>query len=268
MNVEDLMYLASLIGGRYFISAGLAFFIFYIAFKGYFARGKIQQKYPRLKDYSREIIFSIITIFIFSATTVGLVYNSNIRPFTTLYTDLQEHSWWYFFAAFPLMMLMHDTYFYWTHRLMHHPQLFKIVHLLHHRSVNPSPWAAYAFHPLEALVETGIFVLFVFTIPVHPYHLGLYFLFMIIYNVYGHLGFELYPHGFQKTIIGKWINTSVNHNMHHQFFKGNYALYFTFWDRMMGTLHPDYDRRFDEVTLRAGKPKGHVPSAEAVTENL
>jgi lathosterol oxidase len=50
--------------------------------------------------------------------------------------------------------------------------------------------------------------------------------------------------------VGKWINTSVNHNQHHQFFKGNYGLYFLWWDRWMGTLRKDYDRRFDEVSER------------------
>jgi sterol desaturase/sphingolipid hydroxylase (fatty acid hydroxylase superfamily) len=30
------------------------------------------------------------------------------------------------------------------------------VQLLHHFSANPSPFAGYAFHPLEALLETGI----------------------------------------------------------------------------------------------------------------
>jgi len=123
--------------------------------------------------------------------------------------------------------------------------LFNIFHLVHHKSTNPSPFAAYAFHPLEAILEAGIFVVFLFTLPVHFYHLFFFFLFMIIYNVYGHLGWELYPKGFSKHWLGKWINTSVNHNLHHQYFKGNYGLYFLFWDRLMGTIRPDYDEKFE-----------------------
>ncbi len=76
---------------------------------------------------------------------------------------------------------------------------------------------------------------------------------MIIYNVYGHLGWELYPKGFSKHWLGKWINTSVNHNMHHQYFKGNYGLYFLFWDRLMGTIRPDYEERFEAVKNRSQK---------------
>ncbi len=71
---------------------------------------------------------------------------------------------------------------------------------------------------------------------------------MMLYNVYGHLGWELYPKGFSKHWIGKWVNTSVNHNQHHQYFTGNYGLYFLFWDRMLKTIRPDYEKRFEEIT--------------------
>lgn len=156
----------------------------------------------------------------------------------------------YFILAFPLMILMHDTFFYWAHRGMHNPWLFKKIHLVHHKSTNPSPWASYAFHPLEAIVESMIFVIFLLTIPIHPIHLMVFFVFSLVYNVYGHLGFELYPKGFSKHWFGKWMNTSVSHNLHHQYFKGNYGLYFTIWDRLMGTLRPDYDTSFENLKLR------------------
>jgi lathosterol oxidase len=70
--------------------------------------------------------------------------------------------------------------------------------------------------------------------------------------VYGHLGFELYPKNFTRHWFGKWINTSVAHNMHHQYFTGNYGLYFTLWDRAMGTLRKDYGKTFEEVASRSG----------------
>ena len=73
---------------------------------------------------------------------------------------------------------------------------------------------------------------------------------MMIYNVYGHLGWELYPKNFQRSLIGKWINTSINHNQHHQYFKGNYGLYFLWWDRWFGTLREDYNAKYDEVKER------------------
>ncbi len=228
-----------LIGLRYFIFAGLFFLFFYVLFRQKVAPKKIQPEFPSRKDYRREVLYSISTMIIFSALSVLILTIPSFRQHTTLYTDLSLHSNGYFAFAFVLMFFMHDTYFYWMHRLVHHPVLFKTVHLLHHRSTNPSPWAAYSFHPLEALFEFGIFVIFLFTLPVTIYHLGFFFLFMIIYNVYGHLGFELYPKNFNRHWFGKWVNTSVAHNAHHKYFKGNYGLYLSFWDRIMGTQHAE-----------------------------
>ncbi len=242
--------LAKIIGARYFVLAGLAFLIYYVLFRKKLLFKKIQQRLPSNKDYFREIGYSIVTIFIFAAIPYFILRTPAIAKHTLFYTDIRLHGWTYFILAFPIMALVHDTYFYWTHRLMHHPKLFRLFHLVHHHSVNPSPWAAYSFHPLEAIVEAGIVAVFLFTMPIHPSHLFFFFLFMILYNVYGHLGFELYPKGFSRSPIGKWINTSVNHNLHHQYFRGNYGLYFTFWDRFMKTIRPDYDQKFDELKER------------------
>ena len=239
-----------LIGGRYFLIAGLAFFIFYVLLRNSLLYKKIQGRFPKNTDYLREMAYSVLTILIFAFVSFELIANPAISVHTTKYTDIHAYGWVYYFAAFPLMFFMHDTYFYFAHRLMHHKKLFPWFHLVHHQSTNPSPWAAYAFHPLEAVVEVGIVVIFLFTIPIHRSHLLIFFLMMIVYNVYGHLGYELYPKGFSKTTIGKWINTSVNHNQHHQYFKGNYGLYFLFWDRVCGTIREDYDERYDEVNSR------------------
>jgi lathosterol oxidase len=239
-----------LVGGRYFLFAGAAFLWFYLILRNRKQHQKIQLRFPQRKDYWREIGYSALTIVIFSAVAALLLWHPAIAPRTTRYVKIDEYGWIYYFAIFPVMLIMHDTYFYFAHRIMHHKRIFPWVHLVHHRSTNPSPWAAYTFHPLEALVEIGILAIFLFTIPVHRTHLMIFFLIMIAYNVYGHLGFELYPKGFQKHPVGRWVNTAVNHNQHHQHFKGNYGLYFLFWDRVFGTIRKDYDERFDEVKSR------------------
>jgi lathosterol oxidase len=236
-------------GGRYLMAASVAFIIFYVLLRRTVFYKKIQLKLPANKDILREIGFSITTIFIAGFILVFL-HDPAIAPYTTRYKSVDTYGWFYYFALFPILFLIHDAYFYFTHRLMHHKSVFRFVHLVHHRSTNPSPWAAYAFHPLEAVVEQGILIVFYFTVPIHVTHLGIFFLISIIYNVYGHLGYELYPRGFSKTRVGKWINTSISHNQHHQHFKGNYGLYFLFWDRLFGTIREDYDEKFEEVKTR------------------
>ncbi|HMH23429.1 MAG TPA: sterol desaturase family protein [Puia sp.] len=253
MEVRKILRVLLNIADKYYVIAGIAFLVFYIIFRKKMSWKKIQPGYPRGKDYRREIIFSTMSVFIFALPAVLLLQIDAIRPHTTYYKDISQYGWVYFFSAFPLMLLIHDAYFYWMHRIIHHPRLFKLFHLVHHRSVNPSPWAAYAFHPLEAFLESLIFVIFLFTMPINQWHLLVFFVISLIYNVYGHLGFELYPAGFNKHWFGKWLNTSVSHNLHHRYFKGNYGLYFMFWDRMMGTLRMDYDEVYAEVLSRPGE---------------
>lgn len=250
MNWTDYFDILQKVSSRYFFVAGLTFLLGYVLLYKWISYKKIQQRLPAKNDYVREIAYSVITMLFFAFVPLFIIKNPVIAPYTTFYKDIDKYGMFYFYAAFPIMFIIHDTYFYWTHRLMHHPKIFRYFHLVHHQSVNPSPWAAYAFHPLEAIVEVGIFAVFLFTIPIHRLHLPIFFLLSIIYNVYGHTGYELYPKGFSKHWLGKWINTSVNHNQHHQYFKGNYGLYFLFWDRMMGTIRGDYDERFEEVKTR------------------
>jgi len=234
---------------RYLIIASIAFLIFYRIRKKVWSYKKIQTRFPARQDYYREISYSLLTALIFSLIGYGL-FMTPIRPYTQLYTRIEDFGTAYFFLSIPIILLLHDTYFYWTHRLMHHPGVFRYFHKVHHLSTNPSPWAAFAFHPLEAIVEAGIVVLVAFIMPVHPLAIALFLLIMMIYNVYGHLGYELYPKGFSRSRVGKWLNTSLNHNQHHQYFQGNYGLYFLWWDRWMGTLRKDYDQQFDEVKSR------------------
>ena len=235
---------------RYFIFAGSLFFIFYVLLRKPMWFRKVQKKLPKLTDYARDIVFSLLSVSIFAS--VALVVFYFLKEYTHVYRSFGKYGLGYYVFSWVWMLFVHDTYFYWMHRMMHHPTLFKYVHLVHHKSTNPSPWTAYAFHPLEAFLEALIVPIIAFTLPVHGPAIGLFFLFQIVYNVYGHLGFELYPKGFHKTTIGKWVNTSVAHNLHHNKFNGNYGLYFLFWDRMMGTLREDYDDTYVATTLKKG----------------
>lgn len=238
---------------RYFLIAGLFYLMFYVVLRKKQLFSKLQSKFPSQVAMWKEIFNSAITIVIFSGMA-ALVFG--VFPTeSNMYFEFSERSATYYLLSFPLMFIIHDTYFYWIHRFMHIPFFFKHIHLVHHRSTNPTPWTSYSFHVVEAILEAGILPLIAFTLPVHRSALILFFLLQFIYNVYGHLGYELYPKGFHKTWIGKWINTSTAHNMHHKYFNGNYGLYFLFWDRIMGTLDDRYDVFFDNRSVENSTSK-------------
>jgi sterol desaturase/sphingolipid hydroxylase (fatty acid hydroxylase superfamily) len=71
------------------------------------------------------------------------------------YANVSDYGWVYFVLSFPITMGIQDTYFYWTHQLMHHRALFRFFHRTHHLSTNPNPLTTYSINPLEALVDSG-----------------------------------------------------------------------------------------------------------------
>lgn len=234
---------------RYLLFAGIAFLIFYIIFRSFFDKNKIQQKEASKKDFSREIFYSIQTNLIFVGMAV-LVEFGPISKHSQLYANISDYPLWYLPVSVALAMIIHDTYFYWMHRTIHREPLYKWMHKTHHLSTNPSPWASFAFHIGESVLESLIVLIVIFVIPIHISMVLVFTSLSLLINVYGHLGYEIMPKWFRKTPLFKIINSSVYHNMHHQYFKGNYGLYFRFWDRIMGTENPKYVESYDEVIDR------------------
>ena len=247
---------------RYFLIAGGAYLLFYVWKRRAWFHQKIQQKFPKNTEIYREIAYSFSTMLIFGAVAY-CIFLARRAGYTQLYKDVSDYGWAYLIFTFVILILIHDTWFYWTHRMMHHPKLFPIFHKVHHLSHNPSPWAAFAFHPTEAVVEAGFFPIAVLLFPVHGYAVAAFMLYMMVLNVLGHVGFELFPSGFTKHWLGKWFNTSTHHNMHHRYGRGNYGLYFNFWDRLMGTNHKLYDATFEEVVNRSATESVSVEQASS-----
>jgi lathosterol oxidase len=235
---------------RYFLFAGITFLAFYVLGRKFFVRFKIQQKFPVSKHMWRELGLSLLSLTIFALVGVFVMFCTS-HGWTKLYSDIHAHSWGYFIFSILIFIVAHDTYFYWTHRLMHWKKIYPYIHKTHHLSHDPTPWAAYAFHPAEAIVQAGIFPIMVFILPVHLLAVLAWGLYQAGLNVMGHSGFELFHSGFTTGTITKWHNTSTHHNMHHKYATGNYGLYFNFWDRIMGTNHAKYTETFEQVKTQA-----------------
>jgi hypothetical protein len=129
----------------------------------------------------------------------------------------------WFATSVVLMLVLHDTFFYWLHRLMHTRALFARTHLLHHRSIHPTAYAAYSFSAAEALGEALIVVAIIFIVPQHPLAFLLFQSLSTAYNVYGHCGRELYPPGMDRHWLGRWLNTASLHAHHHRWGRGTTA---------------------------------------------
>ena len=234
---------------RYIILAGLVFLLVYQWKKRNWWAWKIQQKMPGKEKILEEIGHSALTCIIFASMALGVFWLRS-HGYGALYFSVSEHGWGYYFFSLAFMIAAHDTYFYWMHRLMHLPKLFRIFHLVHHKSNNPTPFTAFSFHPLEAVVEFGIIPIIALVMPVHFTAFILFTLWSIAFNVLGHTGYEFAPSWFTTHPVFKWLNTPTHHNMHHTKSQHNYSLYFNFWDRVMGTNDPEYDAYFESIKSR------------------
>lgn len=244
----------------YVLLACTVWLIFHAAFRASFKHRRVSRLDPRPRQLLREILHSLRSITVFGLVTGAVVYAAN-SGWTRLYRRVEDYGWAWFFLSIAVMVVVHDTYFYWTHRLMHHRWLYRTFHHTHHLSTSPTPWAAYAFSPAEAAVQAGIGPLVVFTIPVHPLAFAAFMLWQITFNVLGHCGHEIFPRWFLRTRAGLILNTVTHHTLHHEKFRANFGLYFNVWDRLMGTNHPDYEHRFEQAT--AAPPAENPQPAEA-----
>ena len=171
--------------------------------------------------------------------------------YTAIYTSWNAFPLWYIPLSFLGAMFIHETYYYWLHRWLHHPKVYKHIHKIHHDSVSTSVWTSFSFHPIESVLQAIIIPLMVMIIPMHLVVLLLMLLIMTISAIINHAGVEIYPSSWRKHILLKWLIGSTHHDLHHRRFTKNYGLYFTFWDIWMDTESAEFDERWNKAT-RAG----------------
>lgn len=212
-----------------------------------------------------EIRWSLLASLIYALPGL-VILEAWRRGGTRLYTELSDYGWLYLVASVLLYLFLHDTYFYWTHRLMHRPRLFRVMHRVHHQSRQPTPWTAFSFHPYESIIGAVIIPCLVFIIPIHVGGLLFILTLMTVSSVVNHTGFELLPDGWLKGIAGRHVITAAHHNLHHQRYACNYGLYFRFWDKLMGTdiVESAYD--FLQPSP-ARRPTAETPSPSKSSRN-
>lgn len=223
----SIMAMCLIVGARYLLASG-----------GFALATRIRQPglYRGLgRQMRREIGWSLLSAAIYGAPAGIVAWGWQARGWTRIYSEVDSFPLWYLPLSVLLYLFAHDSWFYWTHRWMHRPQIFKIFHAVHHASRPPTAWAAMSFHPWEAL--TGAFVIpaLVFIIPIHVGALMVVLTIMTVMGVTNHMGWEMFPRAMVGGPVGRWVITASHHQRHHDRYQCNYGLYFRFWDRICGT---------------------------------
>lgn len=232
---------------RYLIVSGLYHYVFYVWFRPRVAHRILNLTPKQRSQVQMEIRRSALTSIIFavSATVLIILWQ---HGYTQITTDWSALPWWYHPISLFLALFIHETYYYWLHRWMHRPKVYRKIHKWHHDSIETSSLTSFSFHPTESILQAIVVPLLVLFLPMHLYMLFLLLFIMTISGTINHAGVEIYPQGFIRNRIGRWIIGATHHDLHHKQFRFNFGLYFTFWDKWMGTESPDFERKFREKT--------------------
>ncbi|MCJ7420743.1 sterol desaturase family protein [Sphingomicrobium astaxanthinifaciens] len=251
--ILSALAMSAIVAVRYLVTSGL--------FAAWTARrfpGRLAGQGAQVR---MELFYSFLSAAIYGVPAGVIAWGWDQHGWTAIYTDPQALPLWWMPVSLFLYLFLHDSWFYWTHRAMHWPPLFRKVHAVHHASRPPTAWAAMSFHPWEALTGAIVIPLLVFLIPIHVGVLGLVLAIMTLMGVTNHMGWELFPRRLVRGPLGRHVITASHHELHHQKYRCNYGLYFRFWDRLCATdaglgefQLPRHARRDRAARARRGEP--------------
>ena len=139
------------------------------------------------------------------------------------------------------------------------------MHRWHHLTVTPVAWSNNSDRLVDNLFLQSYWLVAHFLVPAAPAVLLAHKLYDQVTGVVGHCGYE---HG------GAWCRPPsplvgvTHHDQHHRYFRCNYATHFTWWDRLMGTLHPEHDaelRRNLAATAARRDASAQTPSCRRMS---
>lgn len=167
--------------------------------------------------------------------------------FTRVYLDWTLVDIGYTAFSYLFVLMLQDTCFYFMHRLFHLPQIFSWSHQGHHQSRPPTPWTFLALEPIEAMGQMGLLLGITFILPLHLGVLVAVLITMTVWSMGNHLGLRVVPLSRSSRWWGQWFIGSTHHLVHHQRYSLHYGLYFTFWDKLLGTQDHCYERQRQQL---------------------
>lgn len=139
-----------------------------------------------------------------------------------------------------ICMLCEDFFFYFSHRLLHTDYFYNKIHKIHHEFKETVAISAIYAHPIEYMIGN------ILPSSIAPLLLGnkmhlltnLVYIVMVLHESHdGHSGytFSWSPH----RVVPMTFDADF-HIFHHWKFRGNYANYFSIWDKFFGTVNKTF----------------------------
>lgn len=214
------LYFGSLL--VYFTFASLDYLLYFVLLKHRLHK----PGYVESLDVRREIITSVKALVTMSLMSTPAEVALQLG-YGRVYSDAAQYGYVYLIISPILFIVFSDCMIYFVHRALHHRLLYSRIHKPHHSFINTSPFAAFAFHPVDGYMQGFAYQLFVFMLPFHcTIHLvSLVAVSMWTINIHDRVMFGI-----------PGVNGAGHHTIHHITFKSNYGQYFTLWDKLCGTF--------------------------------
>jgi sterol desaturase/sphingolipid hydroxylase (fatty acid hydroxylase superfamily) len=197
----------------------------------------------QVRDNMFWSLASGVTVWTAYEVLIMWAYANQLIPYLTW----ADNPVW-FVAWLVLIPVWSAFHFYWVHRMLHWPPLYKMVHALHHRNVNVGPWSGLSMHPIEHVLYMSS-VLIHWVVASHPIHVFFHMIWEAPGAAVTHTGFEgLDVKGKNRLALG-----SFYHQLHHRYFECNYGNDDMPWDKWFGTFHdgsPEAHARMQEHRRR------------------
>lgn len=143
------------------------------------------------------------------------------------------------------------------HRIYHTPFLYKHFHKLHHKYKQPTAFSVTAIHPVESLSIQVVYLVPLYTIPVHW---ALYYgimMYVYYHGIIDHSGVNFKAFWWQP-----WQPDAIFHDNHHQYFHVNFGFNIYYWDKLHGTYRLRDRVYTEEIFYGKGKALTEVSSKE------
>lgn len=142
------------------------------------------------------------------------------------------------------MLLFMDLGMYVFHRIAHTRLIFDWIHSFHHRHETTNPISLFVLHPLEILGFGSLMIVYLMLMPIEDSGLMGYLTVNVLWGTLGHSGVEPFPAKMSSIPALRLLGTSTFHAEHHEHTRYNFGFYTLIWDKLFGTLDPEYDKRF------------------------
>lgn len=259
--------------GYYWLAATTVSYTFYLGIGGflhwyYYVRQrdraeewKCQPKKFLPPDLERhEILLGSFSLLLGSTISAFIACYIMNGGQTTIYYDVHEYGWMWYFISWPFIFVWQDYLTYWHHRLYHIPFLYKNFHKLHHKYKQPTAFSVTAIHPLEFLHMQAVLVSPMMLFPVHWTVFVTILAYLYYHGIIDHSGINFKAQWWQP-----WQPDCIFHDNHHQYFHVNFGFNCEIWDKIHGTYRQKDKVYREDIFYGKGKDIAECSRSELTT---